>query len=78
MHSAGKPVWQQLTALVSLGASGAVTGFTFTPVSRDGPPGSYGTWTLRAPGPGPDLIVALDPITTAPCDHRHMDGRSAP
>ncbi len=31
MHSAGKPVWQQLTALVSLGASGAVTGFTFTP-----------------------------------------------
>jgi hypothetical protein len=31
VHSAGKPVWQQLTALVSLGASGAVTGFTFTP-----------------------------------------------
>ena len=31
MHSAGKPVWQQLTALVSLGASGAVTGFTFSP-----------------------------------------------
>ena len=34
MHSAGKPVWQQLTALVSLGASGAVTGFTFSPQAR--------------------------------------------
>ncbi|HTQ92822.1 MAG TPA: DUF222 domain-containing protein [Streptosporangiaceae bacterium] len=48
------------------------TGFTFTPASRDGPPGGYGTWTLRTPGPGPDLIVALDPITTDPCDHRHQ------
>ena len=46
------------------------TGFTFTPASRDGPPGGYGTWTLRTPGPGPDLIVTLDPITTDPCDHR--------
>ena len=46
------------------------TGFTFTPASRDGPPGGYGTWTLRTPGPGPDLIVTLDPITTDPCGHR--------
>ena len=32
------------------------TEFTFTPASRDGPPGGYGTWTLRTPGrrPGPD------------------------
>ena len=48
------------------------TGFTFTPANRDGPPGGYGTWTLHTPGPGPDLIVALDPITTDPCDHRHQ------
>jgi hypothetical protein len=28
------------------------TGFSFTPASRDGPPGGYGTWRLRTPGPG--------------------------
>jgi Domain of unknown function (DUF222) len=49
----------------------AETGFTFTPASRDGPPGDYGTWRLRTPGPGPGLIVTIDPITTDPCDHRH-------
>ena len=47
------------------------TGFSFVPASRDGPPGEYGTWRLRTPGPGPDLIIALDPLTTDPCDHRH-------
>jgi hypothetical protein len=46
-------------------------GFTFTSVSRDSPPGGYGTWRLRTPGPGPDLIITIDPITTDPCDHRH-------
>ena len=46
-------------------------GFSFTPASRDGPPGGYGTWRLRTPGPGPDLIITLDPLTTDPCDHRH-------
>ncbi len=43
-------------------------GFAFTPASRDGPPGGYGTWRLRTPGPG--LIVTIDPVTTDPCDHR--------
>ena len=47
------------------------TGFSFIPDSRDGPPGGYGTWRLRIPGPGPDLIVTIDPVTTDPCDHRH-------
>jgi hypothetical protein len=46
------------------------TAFSFTPASRDGPPGGYGTWRLRTPGPGPDLIITLDPLTTDPCDHR--------
>jgi Domain of unknown function (DUF222) len=46
------------------------TGFSFTPIGRDGPPGGYGTWRLRTPGPGPDLIITIDPITTDPCDHR--------
>jgi hypothetical protein len=47
------------------------TGFSFTPAGRDGPPGGYGTWRLRTPGDGPDLIITIDPITTDPCDHRH-------
>jgi hypothetical protein len=46
-------------------------GFTFTPASRGGPPHGYGSWRLRTPGPGPDLIINLDPVTTDPCDHRH-------
>jgi hypothetical protein len=46
------------------------TGFSFTPASREGPPGGYGTWILRTPGPGPDLIVTLDSLTTDPCYHR--------
>jgi hypothetical protein len=47
------------------------TGFSFTPASRDGLPGGCGNWRLRIPGPGPDLIVTLEPLTTDPCDHRH-------
>jgi hypothetical protein len=47
-------------------------GFSFTPASRDGPPGGYGTWRLRTPGDGPDLIIALESLTTDPCDHRHQ------
>jgi hypothetical protein len=49
----------------------AETGFSFTPVSRDGSPGGHGTWRLRTPGPGPDLIITIDPITTDPCDHQY-------
>jgi Domain of unknown function (DUF222) len=48
------------------------TGFSFTPVSRDSPPGGYGTWRLRTPGPGPDLIITLESLATDPCDHRHQ------
>ena len=47
------------------------TGFSFTAMGQHGPPGGYGTWTLRAGTSGPpDLTVALDPITTENCDHR--------
>jgi hypothetical protein len=45
-------------------------GFSFTQASRDGPPGGYGTWILRTPEDGPDLIVTLDPLATQDCDHR--------
>jgi hypothetical protein len=46
--------------------------FSFTPARRDGPPGGYGTWRLRIPGNGPDLIVTLNPLTTQDCDHRYQ------
>ena len=47
------------------------------PGARDGPGFAFEatadprTWRLRTPGPGPDLIITLDPLTTDPCDHRH-------
>ena len=46
-------------------------GFSFTPASRDGPPGGYGTWRLRVPDGGPDLIVAIDTLDTHDCQHRY-------
>jgi hypothetical protein len=45
-------------------------GFALTPAGRDGPPGGYGSWRLRTPGEGPDLIVEVHPLGTGPCDHR--------
>ena len=47
-------------------------GFSFTPASRDGPPGGYGTWRLRVPGRGPDLIVAIDTLDTHDCQHQYQ------
>ena len=47
-------------------------GFTFTPASRDGPPGGHGTWRLRVPGRGPDLIVAIDTLDTRDCQHTYQ------
>src|SRR6266568_3172255 len=47
-------------------------GFCFTPASRDGPPGGYGTWRLRVPGGGPDLIVAIGTLDTRNCQHTHQ------
>jgi hypothetical protein len=46
-------------------------GFSFTPASRDGPPGGHGTWRLRIPGGGPDLMVAIDTLATHDCQHRY-------
>jgi len=46
------------------------------PGSRDGPGFAFaptaerGTWRLRVPGSGPDLLVSFDPVTTQDCDHR--------
>jgi hypothetical protein len=46
------------------------------PGTRDGPGFSVaptaepGTWRLRVPGTGPDLLVRFDPVDTERCDHR--------
>ena len=53
-------------------------GFSFTPASRDGPPHGHRTWRLCTPGPGPDLIITVEPLTTDPCDHRHETSRHDP
>jgi hypothetical protein len=39
-------------------------GFSFTATAESG------TWRLRVPGAGPDLLVKFDPIDTKRCDHR--------
>jgi uncharacterized protein DUF222 len=52
------------------GAARDGPGFSFTPEPGAGPPGGLGTWRLRTPGPGPDLIVELYPLSTEECDHR--------
>ena len=46
-------------------------GFSFTPEKRAGPGGGYGSWRLRTPGSGPDLIIDLEPVTGPGCDHRY-------
>ena len=44
--------------------------WSFTRASDPGPPGGYGTWTLTLPD-GRNLTVALEPMPTFECDHRH-------
>ena len=51
MPSSAKPGWQQLTALVSLSAGGAVTGFSFVPGT---------TADLTSPGGVPVHLMALE------------------
>jgi hypothetical protein len=52
------------------GARDGPARFGFTAERREGPPGGYGTWRLRTPGSGPDLIIELYPLGTEHCDHR--------
>jgi hypothetical protein len=44
--------------------------WSFTRVSDSGPPGGFGTWILTLPD-GRQFTVALEPIPTYECDHRH-------
>jgi hypothetical protein len=46
--------------------------FSFTATGDHGPPGGYGTWRLSAGIPGQrDLVIAIGPVATGDCDHRH-------
>jgi hypothetical protein len=49
--------------------TGSRDGPAFTRDNDHGPPGGYGTWTLRLPG-GRQLTVKLAPIPVTDCDHR--------
>src|ERR1700681_4101664 len=49
MHSPSKPWWQQVTALVSLSAGGAITGFSFVPGAAD----------IKSPASIPIHLLAL-------------------
>ena len=69
-HGCARPEPKSRRTRAGPGPPPGRTGFAFTAASRDGPPGGYGTWTLRALGDGPDLRVTLDPLTTQDCDHR--------
>ena len=44
--------------------------FTFTAAGPHGPPGGYGTWRLSTGQR--DLVVAIGPVATGECDHRHQ------
>ena len=47
--------------------------FSFTAAGEEGPPGGYGTWRLSAGIPGQrDLVIAIGPVATDECDHRHQ------
>ena len=46
--------------------------FSFTATGDNGPPGGYGTWRLSTGIPGQrDLVIAIGPVATDECDHRH-------
>ena len=71
-HGCARPVPKGNGKRAGPGPPPGGAGFSFTPARRDGPAGGYGTWILRTPGPGPDLTITLDPLSTDPCDHRHQ------
>jgi hypothetical protein len=46
--------------------------YSFTPTDQPGPPGGYGTWRFSTGMAGQrDMLIALGPIPSGDCDHRH-------
>ena len=70
-HGCARPEPRSHTKRAGPGPPPGGAGFSLTPASRDGPPGGHGTWRLRVPGGGPDLIVAIDSLDTRDCEHRY-------
>ena len=70
-HGCARPEPRRRSKRAGPGPPPGGSGFAFAPASRDGPPGGWGTWRLRTPGGGADLIVTIGPVTTDPCDHRY-------
>jgi len=70
-HGCARPEPSSHSKRAGPGPPPGQAGFSFTPASRDGPPGGYGTWRLRIPRGGPDLIVAIDTLATQDCEHRY-------
>jgi hypothetical protein len=62
-HGCGRPEPKRHRKRAGPGAR-AGPGFSFAPTAEPG------TWRLRVPGAGPDLLVSFDPIDTGECDHR--------
>src|SRR6185312_2554773 len=52
-HGCARPAPRSHRQRAGPGPPPGGTGFTFTPASRDGPPGGCGTWRLSTPGGGP-------------------------
>jgi hypothetical protein len=71
-HGCARPEPRSHSKRAGPGPPPGQAGFSFTPASRDGPPGGYGTWRLRIPGSGPDLIVAIDTLATHDCQHQYQ------
>ena len=70
-HGCARPEPKSHRKRAGPGPPSGGAGFSFTPASRDGPPGGHGTWRLRTPGPGPDWIVVIDTLDTRDCQHRY-------
>jgi hypothetical protein len=70
-HGCARPEPKRHRKRAGPGPPSGGAGFSFVPASRDGPPGGYGTWRLRIPGGGPDLIVMIDTLDTRGCQHRY-------
>ena len=47
--------------------------FTLSATDQPGPAGGYGTWRFSTGIPGQrDLLIAIGPLPTGDCDHRHQ------
>jgi hypothetical protein len=63
VHPLSRPWWEQVTALVSLSVSGAITGFAFVPKAPA---------DLKSPSSMPIHLLALEKTAQAPADDQML------